>query len=470
MPTKAKPKPAPRPKRKPEPKPEPKRKPEPKPEPKPKRKPKPEPKPAPKPKRRAAAAAARPRRVRADSPATLRRTFARDMSELLRADPRVAEVRTRAADFALELDLHGGETTVMFLENYFQESAHLDPGEREARVLARMAAVLRPIEGTASFASVAARLLPVLRSQSFFRAGSGDVGIMPAPAAQPFVPFIDLGLVLDEDDRMSYVSSGHLAEWGVALEDALLQAFANASRLAAPVSDDDGATFHIDAGDDHESSRLAIPGFLASFRGYVDGEPLAIMPSRSQLWIAGSEDPSLVLELTAVAAREYESANRAISPALYTVDGTGEVVPFHVAPSHPAYHAVRLCHLKLQVHEYDAQKAELDAHFAHDGIDVFVAAINGIIRTDGLPLTWTFWGDGIDSLLPAADLICFASPTGRRKDLYVPFAAAQDILGPLLVPSPHYRPARYRVRAHPTGEHMARLRAAAVTIDGFSPS
>ena len=120
---------------------------------------------------------------------------------------------------------------------------------------------------------------------------------------------------------MSYVSSAHLAEWGVTIEDALMQAFGNAARLAPPVSDDDGATFHIDAGDDHESSRLAVPGFLASFRGHVDGEPLAIMPSRSQLWIAGSEDPALVLELTSVASREYEGANRAISPAVYTVDG-----------------------------------------------------------------------------------------------------------------------------------------------------
>jgi hypothetical protein len=268
---------------------------------------------------------------------------------------------------------------------------------------------------------------------------------------------------------MSYVSAAHLAEWGVSLEDALVQAFGNAARLAAPVTNDDGATFHIDAGDDHESSRLAIPGFLASFRGQVDGEPLAIMPSRSQLWIAGSDDPTLVLELTAVAAREYAGANRAISPALYTVDAAGEVIPFHVPPSHPAYHAVRLSHLKLQVQEYDAQKAELDAHFEHDGTVIFVAAINGLIRTDGLPLTWTFWGDGIDSLLPVADLICFASPSGRRRDLYVPFAAALAILGPFLVPHPGYRPVRYRVCAHPPADVMAQLRAAAVTIDTFTP-
>lgn len=403
------------------------------------------------------------------TPAARRRAFAKDMAELLRNDTRVVRVRTRPAEFALELDLRDGESTVMFLENYFQESAHLDPGEREARVLSRMAAVLRPIEGTATFASVAPRLLPVLRSQSFFRAGSGDLGTMPAPASQPFVPFVDLGLVLDEDDRMSYVSSAHLAEWGVALEDALLQAFGNAARLAPPVTEDDGTTYHVDAGDDHESSRLAVPGFLASFRDHVDGEPLAIMPSRSQLWIAGSDDPDLILELTAVASREYENANRAISPALYTVDATGEVVPFHVPPAHPAYHAVRLSHLKLQVQEYDAQKAELDAHFEHDGIDVFVAAINGIIRTDGLPLTWTFWGDGIDSLLPTADLICFASPSGRRKDLYVPFRAAADILGSYLVPAPHYRPARYRVCSHPPSELMSRLRAASVTLDDFTP-
>jgi hypothetical protein len=468
MPAK-KPKVASRPKPKVAPKAKPAAKVKAKPAPKAKARPAPKAKPAAKVKAKPKAAAPKPRVRRATTPAGLRRAFARDMAELLRADPRVADVHPRHGDFALELELHGGEATIMFLENYFQESAHLEPGEREARVLARMAAVLRPIEGTASFATVAPRLLPVLRSQSFFRAGSGDLGTMPLPAAQPFVPFVDLGLVLDEDDRMSYVSSAHLAEWGVPLEDALLQAFENAARLEPPVTED-GATFHVDAGDDHESSRLAVPGFLASFADHVSGRPLAIVPSRSQLWITGSDDPELIVELTEVASREYDTANRAISPAIYTVDASGEVVPFHVEPSHPAYQAVRLGHLRLQVQEYDAQKLELDAHFEHDGIDVFVAAISGVIRTDGMPLSWTLWGDGIDSLLPVADLVCFSTAPTLAESLFVPFTAVATILRDHFLPSPHFRPPRYRVRAHPPAELMTRLRAAAVSLDDYTPA
>jgi hypothetical protein len=335
-----------------------------------------------------------------------------------------------------------------------------------------MAAVLRPIEGTATWSTVAPRLLPVLRSQSFFRAGSGDLGTMPLPASQPFVPFVDLGLVVDEDDRMSYVSSTHLAQWGVTLEDALLHAVRNSARLAPAVSDDDDI-FHVDAGDDHESSRLAVPGFLADFKGKVAGAPIAIMPSRSQLWIGGADDDELVSQLADRAAREYDAANRSISPALYTVDASGEVVPFHVEPAHPAYHAVRLGHLKLQVHEYDLQKQELDAHHDHDAVDVFVASLNGLVRDDGLALTWTLWSDGIDTLLPAADLICFLSADRRERrtvpDLFVPFAAVRDILGAGFVPEADHRPPRFRVSAHPPAELMDRLRAAAVTLESFTP-
>lgn len=427
--------------------------------------------PAAKPRVATPRAAARP-----PSPLALRRTFARDMAELLRADARVARVRVRAAEFALELDLHAGDTTMMFLENYFQESSHLEPGARMTRVLARMTSVLRPVEGTATWGTVVERLLPVLRSQSFFRAGAGDLGSMPTPAAQPFLPYIDLGLVVDEDDRMSYVSSAHLLEWGVTLPDALLHALRNSARLAPPVSDDGGRTFHIDAGDDHESSRLAIPGFLAAFDGVVDGHPVAIIPSRSQLWITGDEDPARLAELAELARQEYRASNRAISPAIYTADATGEVVPFQVPPSHPAYHAVRLGHVELAVHEYGVQQADLDEHHAHDGVDLFVAGLNGLVRDDGLAVTWALWGDGIDTLLPAADLICLEprARTGRRRrgdveGCFVPFGRAQTILGDALVPAPGYRPARYHVCAHPTGAVLDELRAAAVTIESFEP-
>lgn len=415
------------------------------------------------------APAAKKPRVRKPDP---RRQFLTDMAELLAADPRVARVRARPGPFALELELHDGESTVMFLENYYQESSHLEPGEREARVLARMAAVLRPIEGTATWSTVAPRLLPVLRSQSFFRAGSGDLGTMPLPASQPFVPFVDLGLVVDEDDRMSYVSSTHLAQWGVTLEDALLHAVRNSARLAPAVSDDDDV-FHVDAGDDHESSRLAVPGFLADFKGKVAGAPIAIMPSRSQLWIGGADDDELISQLADRASREYDAANRSISPALYTVDATGEVVPFHVEPAHPAYHAVRLGHLKLQVREYDLQKQELDARHDHDGVDIFVASLNGLVRDDGLALTWTLWSDGIDTLLPAADLVCFLATDRREKraapDLFVPFAAVREILGARFVPEAGHRPPRFRVDAHPPAAVMKQLRAAAVTFEDFTP-
>ncbi|HUQ06520.1 MAG TPA: hypothetical protein VM261_28650 [Kofleriaceae bacterium] len=400
--------------------------------------------------------------------------FARSLAELLRADPRVTSVTLREDDFALEVQLEEGETTRLFLDNYFHESRDLPPGEREVDVLRRVSAALRPPEATPTWSAAAARVLPVLRPHGFFRLDAVVSGQKaPSVASQPFLPYLDLALVLDEPDRMSYVTLDDLASWGVDPENALVQAVENAGRLPAPEFDEETALYSVDAGDTYESSRLAIPGLLASFSDRVEGRPVAIIPTRSRCVIAGDADPIALQALAEMAQQEYESSNRSLSPAVYTVDGAGEVVPLELAPDHPASHAVRLGHVKLALTEYGTQKETLDIVHEREGTDIFVASLTGTIRHDGLPFTWTMWGEGIDSLLPAADLVrfMFEEPEGTPPStgFMVPFDRVSTILGAAFAPASGHRPVRYRVTAHPPRAMIERLRAESIEIEDFEP-
>jgi hypothetical protein len=401
--------------------------------------------------------------------------FACSLAELLRADPRVTRVEVREEEFALEVALPDGNNLRLFLDNYFHESAELPPGEREVEVLRRVAAALRPTEAAPTWAAASARVLPVLRPQGFFRLDAVVAAVKaPLVASQPFLPYLDLALVLDEPDRMSYVTVDDLAGWGVDPERALVQAVENAGRLPPPELDEEASLYSVEAGDTYESSRLAIPGLLASFADRVEGRPIAIIPTRSRCVITGDADPIALQALAEMAQQEYDDSNRSLSPAVYTIDGAGEVVPLELPADHPACHAVRLGHVKLALTEYGNQKETLDIVHEREGIDIFVASLTGTIRGDGLPFTWTMWGQGIDSLLPVADLVRFMFDEADRDDaptgFMVPFARVSKLLGAAFAPADGHRPVRYRVRNHPPDDLIERLREATVAIADFEPA
>jgi hypothetical protein len=398
-----------------------------------------------------------------------RTAFLQTLAALLRVHPLVASVDERGEHFALAIRPATGERQIVFLENYFRESSDLPPGERETQVLGRIASLMRPAPPSSTWADARDRVLPVLRAPGFFRFPPGVREDASAVAAQPFLPHLDLALVLDEEDRMSYVTADDLTRWDLDLAAALVHAIRNAARLAPPVAHEEAPLFLVDADDTYESSRLALPGLLASFNGRVPGRPIAIIPTRSWCWIAGDADPAMIASLAEIADREYGESNRALSPALYTVDSSGEVIPLELPADHPAHAAVRTGHVKLALTEYASQKASLDARHEHDDLDVFVATLSGLRRDDGLPVTWAVWGSEVESLLPVADLVRFHGGAADHG-FFVPFHRVVAILGAGFRPAPGHRPVRYHVHDHPPPHRIAELRAAETTIDEFVPA
>ncbi len=112
------------------------------------------------------------------------------------------------------------------------------------------------------------------------------------------------------------------------LEAALARFGKVADRSASIYDQTDGPLFVVSTDDMYESSRLLIPGWLASFRGKVEGAPVAIVPHASLLLVGGSACPTMISRLVAIAAREFDASPRHVSPALYTVDESDRVVPY----------------------------------------------------------------------------------------------------------------------------------------------
>ncbi len=152
------------------------------------------------------------------------------------------------------------------------------------------------------------------------------------PIRRAFVPYVDALAVIDSDADMTFLAHEHVREWGVSVDQVLDVALQNLLQHASTdveLNDDlHGPLYVLSTNDGYEASRLLLPGWLASFRGKVEGEPIAIVPQRGLVFIDGSARPEMVSRLVEMADREFCSSPRNISPALYTVDGSGSVVPY----------------------------------------------------------------------------------------------------------------------------------------------
>lgn len=111
--------------------------------------------------------------------------------------------------------------------------------------------------------------------------------------------------------------------------------------------------------------------------------------------------------------------------------------------------------------EYAAQKDWLDARHEKHAVDVHVASLMLMGRPDGSVFTVTTWTDGVDTLLPRADLVGFATADGRTEPFFVPWPVVVEETG--LVPAAGTAPQRYSVTAWPAEPVLARLRERAVT-------
>src|SRR3954451_5345341 len=243
----------------------------------------------------------------------------------------------------------GDSVATVNLGTLYQEAAGADPAERDARIARLAADVVTPAELPETWQEVAPLLRPVLRPATFGQ-GTDVLG-------RPALPYLRELVVIDQPTTMAYVKDDKPAAWGVPAAEVFATARANVARFAALADEPPAAPAllrFVDDGDGYFASRLLVDSWLAGLSGRVGGRPVAFVPDQNTLLVTGDQ-PDTLGSLFELVESEYREAARAVSPAAYTVDGAGRVVPYAAPAGHPVGAAAHRAEVVLAATEYAAQ-------------------------------------------------------------------------------------------------------------------
>jgi hypothetical protein len=391
-----------------------------------------------------------------------RELFAAEVESFIRSLPNVKKVMRATDAFAFEVTRASGSTAVMFLDNAFAESREMSPEQRFEKI-AMFFGLVGSEEPVETWEEAREMFVPVIRGATY---GIGSWTKEPGATSlrRPFLPYLDQQVAIDRPTAMRFVGRSHVQRWSVKEHEVFEAAAARVPLLAGAsvelYDDVHGPLWIVTSNDSYESSRLLVPGWLASFRGRVEGNPIAIIPERATLMIGGDARPEMIERLLDKADREFAASNRRLSPALYAANNDGAVVPYARPVGDPLAAKVRVGHEKLAMYEYTQQKEVLDAVYEKNGPSVFVASYRVFATDGGGDVSLSVWTKGARAYLPRTErvmLMVLADQKGAKPKaaIEVPFEAIANRL--TAVPDLH--PARYET----TGEFPsdAELRALA---------
>ncbi len=397
-----------------------------------------------------------------------REAFFQQVEAVLRADPKVEQVQRLPGSDTLGVT-RAGRGVRVFLENVFADTRELPPEARVQVIQRFLGSLWQEGQVLPSWEEVRRYLRPVLRASTY---GLEQLAANPGLLGRRTLPFLLELVVVDlpESPTFYFAERRHLQEWGVDEDTVFSEARANLAGLVQTgvglYDREPSPIWSVDTGDAYEPSRLLHPGFLASFAGRVDGRPIAIIPERSTLLIAGDANPATVARLCESGEREYVASARRLSPALYTVDDAGHVVPYRRPGGDALAQRVRRGHVALAMAEYAAQKVALDKLHEANGVGLYVTNLGGIDREkDARPITWSVWAQGVSALLPRADLV--ALNPGPDDFFLVPWADVERLAPGGLTPVPDLWPPRHRTTAWPSPDVLEQLRAAQVDLEEY---
>jgi hypothetical protein len=380
-----------------------------------------------------------------------------------RRHPLVVRAERAAGDeHALEIWQEGDSqpSQKIFLHNTFVETRELPPEEKR-EALRRLLTIFDPTASEQTWDDARSALVPVLRIASFAWFGRGLMW-------RPFTPYLRTFIGIDDETSISYASPERLEKWQqdelVVLAHAFgnLQAHVDAAPADAPDCepyDPDAAypIWHVTRNDSYEASRLALPHYLDGFRGKVNGTPIAIVPHRSLLVIAGDADSHAIARLAQMAESEFAASTRAVSPAVYTVDAQANVVPLRLPSDHPQHFVVERGHYLLAQTCHADQKKWLEERFADEGTDVFVASFGLASKKEtGAMRSWGSMTKGVATLLPKTDLVALNDLV--EKPCFVAWDVLFELAPECFEPAPEFEPFRVRIVGWPQPQALATLR------------
>ncbi|MEU4597111.1 hypothetical protein [Nocardia sp. NPDC023988] len=386
--------------------------------------------------------------------------------DILRAFPEVVSAEFDASEFHVDVVYADGAIQQYGLQTPFRLAVGLD-GEEAVQLLAeylRRAVTSRTVmtEPVAGWMSAAPTLRSVLRPAGDLTLEFQGKRIGDHMLWRPLLPCLTERVVIDLPTSMRTVSPDDLVEWGVDADTVFATARANMIDFAVETvslfDTEDGVLFlPDDDGDLYAGSLPLVDGWLAGLGNKAGAQPLFFVPGSFGVLAGVASSPERVCELVAAAREMFDNAVRPVSPAPYTVDEQGRLVPFTVPIDHPAWAAIRSAEAALAAPVHAAQYQGMQADTEAGRLDLFVAELLHVRAENGIEETVAAWTDTVPTLLPRAHVVNMVDLT--TASLFgVPWEVLDREVGLRAVPG--LFPPRFLVEHHPDQATLARLRAA----------
>jgi hypothetical protein len=305
------------------------------------------------------------------------------------------------------------------------------------------------------FEDVHPDLLPVVRCRSYFELTMLHPGVEgKKPLRWPYQVLgehFGVGLVYDLPTSMRAITQDDLDAWGVTFYEALEAARENLKGLElAFLGPQEGEGVYLSAAkDNYDASRLILPDLVGQFR--VKGEPVAMVPNRSNLIVAGTEDLDGLKAMLGF-AQDALKEPRPNSGIALRLDGDAWV-SWLPDRSHPLYRDFKRMQVQWSGQDYREQKAILDPRHEKSGEDIFVASFSMFEQeATGEIRSYAVWAEGVThALLPKTDVIAFMAE--GKEPVLAEWDRALEHVGDMMQPLDMY-PLRYRVRAFPDADQL----------------
>ena len=372
----------------------------------------------------------------------------------------VSNVVYDSAHFILKIDAN----KTIFLDNGYSNYCKADKTER-AQIIFRLCTEWRQSrEIPSDYEAVKLCLMPVIRDQMHshlveinLRAKNVDVSKIASPTKPLFGPLL-VGLAYDTEHSIMQVNQTSFDPWGVTFDDALKQAKDNLRDKTDPngMREEAAGLYRSLWNDSYDSARILMTDLI--YRLNVDGNPVAFVPNRNQLWVTGDRNKAGLIVLLNL-GKQAHFEPYPISPELFVLkDGVWEVY----VPDDPV---IRDLSASLKRHrmalDYKQQKEALDEIHKTQGIDIFVASCLVFERKDKSGYSACVWTNGVESLLPRAEYISFLIDKDAKDFITLPWETAFPIVEDLMKSEPGILPERYKVQSFPDQARLTRLREAA---------
>ncbi len=382
-----------------------------------------------------------------------REIFAEEMLRRIRDAGEDREVAFDRGEFALVVP---GEQT-FHLNNAFEayEAAKEENQEVAFSAFVRTWFAYRQ-ELPDDFADASYDLMPAVRSRCFFdfnlkRFELGGHDASPWPY-QVIGEHLGIGLVYDLPHSMRFITQDNLDHWGVSNSEALEVATENLRQTTKEYAEVDNMRMFV-SGDTYDATRLILSDLISRFD--LNGCPIAMIPNREVLVVAGSNDHQGLATMLEIAKSGIKH-ERYITGHAFAL-GTDGWQPWLPATDHPSFNGFHRLSVMSRSQDYNEQKELLEAELEDVGRDVFVSSLLARQHQDTDEVTsFTSWVGGIEAMLPKAEEVMFVDPENDNNTVCGSWSDVRHLAGDLMKRVDVY-PERYLVRELPPSEMLAKL-------------